>query len=223
MEKQIPLRLLVYQWVLLQERCMWLSIPCRPCFGSPALEFSSTGKGSPLEVMLRQPQSSGEQRESPVPSHSVSKIMLWIYLQPSNTKWVLRRKTLFLFYWNGKELHPWLCDSRICTPAQSSYSPFSSTHPCLAVLPLSIGFGTMTDLWTKQQFLCTVIPTVFSGAPAPPRLWTFHIPLCRNGHFGVGLELEQKEKAQQNATFIEAFNEFTVQVNYIYHIIERVQ
>lgn len=91
-----------------------------------------------------------------------------IYLQPSNTKWVSRRQILCLFFWNGKDWHPWLCHSRISTPAQSSYSPFSSTNFCLAVLPLSIGFGAMTDLWTKQQFLCTVTPIVFSDVPATP-------------------------------------------------------
>lgn len=224
MEKQIPLRLLVYQWVLLHERCMWLSIPCHPWTSCSwvlqhwqCLSSRGNAEKAPME---------GGAEGIPRPftfSKQNHVVETRIYLQPSNTKWVSRRQILCLFYWKCKGWHPWLCHSRICTPAQSSYSPFSSTHSCLAVLPPSIGFGAMTDFWTKQQFLCTVIPTVFSNAPAPPRLWTFHIPLCRNGYFGAGLQLEQKEEAQQNAIFIKAFNELKVQVNCIYHKIELPQ
>lgn len=226
MEKQIPLRLLFYQWVLLQERCMWFSVPCHPCFGSPALEFYSSGNVSPVEIMLRKSQCSGaEENPHPFTSNKQNPVVKTrIYLQPSNTKWI-SKDNFFLFYCFTETVRTdipgyvtpgFVLQLRVPTHRSLPTPAWQFFLWALGLEPWQISEqnSNFSALWFPQCSLMHLHPS---------RLWTFHIPFCRNGYFGAGLELEQTEKAQQNTVFIKAFNELTVQVNCIYHKHEILQ
>lgn len=115
------------------ERWMWLSVPSHPCLGSPALEFSSAGNGSPAPGG----DAGEEQREHPLPLESVRKILSWqeefIYSPAKESEFLevicgcftetLRTYMLSLVM----SLQNFVIQLRVPT------SQFSSTHSCLAV------------------------------------------------------------------------------------------
>lgn len=211
---------------------MWLCIPCHPCVGSPSLEFSNSGYGSPAhrDNSEKENMSSGEQRECPIPLYSAWKILSRkeeLICSPA-------KESEFqgdVFYGCFTEtirtyMHSFVMSlQNFVIQLRVPTSLFSSTHSCSAV------FASEHWFWTHDRFLnktaislhcdfqCSV---TFRCTCTPPDSEHFISLYAEMATSELSYSWSRSSKPSSHV-FIEAFNELLAQLNCIYHKIEILQ